>query len=1479
MPDKFWFHAMAHSAYLINQMPSKVLANQSPYFRLMQKLPDIIYLRVFRIAVYPCLRETNSHKFQPRTATCVYMGYLMGYTGVLCYNCTTHRFFISHHVIHDESVYPFKHPNTLHSNIMSFASPSLSSNLPSTLVISSENLVSHANHPSSSPCHSEFSPAVPSHLVSTDASSSSIQPLAGSFPVSSDQHMPPIDIANFGSSSRLSSSHNIHPMTTKSKSGLCQKKSFEDYQCLTSMHDSTSLDEPSTFRVASFSPAWIKAMKEKIYALTMQGTWCLVPRPANTNIVGSKWIYNIKRNSDGTVSRYKARLVAHGFSQKAGFDYDETLSPVLNVKNTFLHGDLDEEAPRAWNAKFTGYLPSLGFKMSHSDPSLFVKISDSAIIVLLLYVDDIILTGSNSHVIQEVITYLGSVFDLKDLGPLTFFLGLQISYKSNGDLFISQQKYAKDLLVKAGMESCRSCPAPSKPHKFFPQMLVKRILRYIQGTLHYGLTYSSSVPVSLSAYSDADWARDITTRRSTIGFVVFLGSYPISWQSKKQGSVSHSSTEAEYRALANASAEVAWIRQILADLHVFLPELPLLFCDNMSTLALSFNPVFHSRIKHLDVDFHFVREHVQRKDFLVQHIPTDDQVADVLTKRLHSPVFVKHCTNLSLGGGVFTQWLELVRAVRIVRRLVSLAVSFLYCSSALVVWFGSRLIREKGYSGGAVLNVILAVVTGSMSLGQASPCLSAFVAGQAAAFKMFETTSGKPEIDAYDEKGKTLDDIRGDIELREVFFSYPAIPYEQIFDGFSLYIPTGTTAALVGESGSGKSTVISLIERFYDPRAGEVLIDGINLKEFQLKWIRGKIGLVSQEPVLFASSIKENIAYGKDGATLEEIKAAAQLANAAIFIDKLPQGIDTMVGEHGTQLSGGQKQRISIARAILKDPRILLLDKATSAFDAESENIVQEELDRIMVNRTTVIVAHRLSTQEVNKGSERTAEAQNKSEITRESFIQSSQRMKLVRSLSQNSSVGSMRDNNTLQTEPEAPTLALEQPPKISLRCLAVLNKHEIPVLLIGTVAAMTSGVMIPLFGVLMSRVVKTFYEPPLQQKTDSEFWAMMFMTLGLASLLVIPARRYFFSVAGSKLIERIRLMCFERVVHMEVAWFDEAENSSGAIGARLSADTAILRGLVGDALAQMVSSIATAAACLFIRFTACWQLAFIVLALIPLIGVNGYVQAKFMKGFSLWFVVANGGKVGLKSNLDWDVESEVTGDLGFRLMYEEASQVANDAIGSVRTIAAFCAEEKVMDLYRRKCEAPTEAAKRQGLISGIGFGISLFSLFCVYATSFYAGAKLVEAGKTTFSHVFQVFYALTMAALGISQWSSFAVDSSQAKNAAASIFAIIDRKSKIDPSDESGVKLDNVKGEIELRHLPWLEKVGVENPQLSHCSKDFMIQIQQMGLVSEEPVLFNDTIRANIAYGKDGGATEEKIVAASELANAYTMPTASLAA
>ncbi|GLT31783.1 hypothetical protein SLA2020_064920 [Shorea laevis] len=866
----------------------------------------------------------------------------------------------------------------------------------------------------------------------------------------------------------------------------------------------------------------------------------------------------------------------------------------------------------------------------------------------------------------------------------------------------------------------------------------------------------------------------------------------------------------------------------------------------------------------------------------------------------------------------------------------------IFCSYSLAVWFGGKLIVEKGYTGGQVLNVIVSVLTGSMSLGQASPCLSAFAAGQAAAYKMFETIGRNPAIHSYDMRGKILEDIHGNVELKDVYFSYPARPNEQIFSGFSLFIPYGMTTALVGQSGSGKSTVISLIERFYDPQAGEVLIDGINLKEFQLKWIRGKIGLVSQEPVLFTGSIKDNIAYGKEDATLEKIRAAAELANASKFIDKLPKGLDTMVGEHGAQLSGGQKQRVAIARAILKDPRILLLDEATSALDAESERIVQEALDRIMVSRTTVIVAHRLSTvrnadtiaviqqgkmvekgthtellkdpdgayshliclQEVKKELEEVADDQNRSDITVESSRQQSMGMSSKRSISRGSSgVGNssrhsfslsfglptgINGNDTERTNEQAPSASPLEHPPVPISRLVALNKPEIPVLLLGSLAAVASGAILPTFGILISHVIKAFYKPAAELKMDTSFWALIFISLGVASLLAYPATTYLFSVAGSKLIQRIRSMCFEKVVHMEIGWFDEPTHSSGSIGARLSADAATMRALVGDALAQIVQNTASAVAGLVIAFTASWQLAFIILVLLPLIGINGYLQIKFLKGFSA----------------------------DAKTMYEEASQIANDAVGSIRTVASFCAEEKVMQLYRKKCEGPLKTGIKQGLISGIGFGLSFFLIFSVYATSFYAGAQLVEHGQATFSDVFQVFFALSFAASAISQSSSFAPDSSKAKTAAASVFSIVDRKSKIDPRNESGMTLYNLKGEIELQHVSFKYPLR-PNVQIfrdltlaihagktvalvgeSGSGKSTVISLlqrfydpdsgcitldgveiqklqlkwlrQQMGLVSQEPVLFNDTIRANIAYGKEGNTTEAEILAAAESANAH---------
>ena len=203
----------------------------------------------------------------------------------------------------------------------------------------------------------------------------------------------------------------------------------------------------------------------------------------------------------------------------------------------------------------------------------------------------------------------------------------------------------------------------------------------------------------------------------------------------------------------------------------------------------------------------------------------------------------------------------------------------------------------------------------------------------------------------------------GRIEVRDVHFSYPSRREVAVYRDFQLTIEAGQTVALAGPSGCGKSTLVSLLERFYDVDSGCVLLDGADVRSLRLSWLRSQIGLVSQEPVLFAGSIGWNIGLGREGATQEEVEAAAAMANAG-FVSDFPAGYETQVGEKGQQLSGGQKQRIAIARAILRDPPILVLDEATSALDASSERVVQAALDSLLRSkrRTTVVIAHRLST-------------------------------------------------------------------------------------------------------------------------------------------------------------------------------------------------------------------------------------------------------------------------------------------------------------------------------------------------------------------------------------------------------------------------------------------------------------------------------------------------------------------------------------
>jgi ATP-binding cassette subfamily B (MDR/TAP) protein 1 len=317
--------------------------------------------------------------------------------------------------------------------------------------------------------------------------------------------------------------------------------------------------------------------------------------------------------------------------------------------------------------------------------------------------------------------------------------------------------------------------------------------------------------------------------------------------------------------------------------------------------------------------------------------------------------------------GLFTQaqngpCRESIRQSWVAGLVLGTSMSLITCTWALDFWFGGRLIADHHITAKELFQTFMILASTGRVIADAAAMTTDLAKGADAITSVFAVLDRVTEIDPDRPEGYKPDKIKGEVDIRGVDFAYPSRPDVIIFKGFSLSIQPGKSTALVGQSGSGKSTIIGLIERFYDPLRGMVKIDGRDIKTYNLRALRQHIGLVSQEPTLFAGTIKENIMYGTERASEAEIENAARSANAHDFISNLKDGYGTSCGERGIQLSGGQKQRIAIARAILKNPTILLLDEATSALDSQSEKVVQEALERVMVGRTSVVVAHRLGT-------------------------------------------------------------------------------------------------------------------------------------------------------------------------------------------------------------------------------------------------------------------------------------------------------------------------------------------------------------------------------------------------------------------------------------------------------------------------------------------------------------------------------------
>ena len=713
----------------------------------------------------------------------------------------------------------------------------------------------------------------------------------------------------------------------------------------------------------------------------------------------------------------------------------------------------------------------------------------------------------------------------------------------------------------------------------------------------------------------------------------------------------------------------------------------------------------------------------------------------------------------------------------------------IYLNYSLAFWQGGHFLIDGETSLSSVLTILLAVMLGSFSLGNVAPNFQAFTTAVSASAKIYNTIDRTSPLDPTSDVGEKLPYVEGTVELRHIKHIYPSRPEVVVMQDVNLLIPAGKITALVGASGSGKSTIVGLVERFYDPVQGQVLLDGHDISTLNLRWLRQQISLVSQEPTLFGTTIYENIKHGLIGTKYENesderqnelVIEASKMANAHDFIEALPEGYETNVGERGFLLSGGQKQRIAIARAVVSDPKILLLDEATSALDTKSEGVVQAALEVAAAGRTTITIAHRLSTIKdadnivvmaegriIEQGTHdqllesqgayyRLVEAQKIAELkemtTEEQDAIDAEVEKLVRQVSSSSKPQYEEDPddknlanklNRTQTEKSMSSVALQNRQKEAaqhyslwtlIKVIAVFNKKEWPIMLVGLFFSIICGGGQPTQAVFFAKEILTLSTPVTSLNKDSllssiSFWCLMYLMLALVQFLSFCTQGVAFAFCSERLIHRVRDQAFRTMLRQEIGYFDMEENTAGALTSFLSTQTTQMAGLSGTTLGTLLTVVTTLIASISLSLAVGWKLALVTASTIPVLLTCGFLR--------FWILAQFQSRA--------------------KRAYESSASYACEATSAIRTVALLTREYDVLQHYRESLAAQAKKSLRSVLRSSTLYAASQSLSFMCMALGFWYGGTLLGKHEYTIFQFFLCFPAIIFGAQSAGTIFSFA--------------------------------------------------------------------------------------------------------------------------